>query len=146
MNIGRDETSKAGSCNMSWGNRTEGWLQESKAEKIGNIWKRASKLLLKRVEIITSLGWIVERQLSIEMSQLKFQDRSERWRNKSYYSVFSWVPEYRHIQRRIPILLPSGKASCGNSSDEAVETQSFNVRFLASEHTLERMTLDLAFK
>lgn len=67
-------------------------------------------------------------------------------RNKSHCSVFSCVPEYRHIQGWIPILMPSGKASCGNSSDEAVETQSFNLWFLASEYTHEKMTLAMAVK
>lgn len=67
-------------------------------------------------------------------------------RNKSHCSVFSCVPEYRHIQGWIPILMPSGKASCGNSSDEAVETQSFNLWFLASEYTHERMTFAMAVK
>lgn len=67
-------------------------------------------------------------------------------RNKSHCSVFSCVSEYRHIQGWIPILMPSGKASCGNSSDEAVETQSFNLWFIASEYTHERMTLAMAVK
>lgn len=104
-------------------------------EERRKIWyylKESSKPLFKRVEIVTSLELIQERQFSIEMSQLQFQVWSKKWGNKSHCSIFSCIPEYRHIQGSIPILMPSGKASCTNCSDEAVGNQDFNVQLCVS--------------
>lgn len=119
-------------------------------EQRRKIWyylKKSSKPLFKRVEIVTSLELIEERQFSIEMSQLQFQVWCKKRGNKSHCSIFSCIPEYKDIQGSIPILMPSGKASCTNCSDEAVGSQSFNVQLHAShQYTRERMTLDMEFK
>lgn len=119
-------------------------------EQRGKIWrylKKSSKPLFKRVEIVTSLELIEKRQFSIGTSQLQFQVWSKKWGNKSHCSIFSCIPEHRHIQGSVPILTPSGKASCTNCSDEAVGSQGFNVQLHAShQYTRERMTMDMAFK
>lgn len=122
MNTGKDETNKASSCNMSRCYKRERWLREQR-RKIWYYLKKSSKPLFKRVEIVTSLELIEERQFSIEISQIQFQVWSKKWGNQSHCSNFSCFPEYRHIQESIPILMPSGKASCTNCSDEAVGSQ-----------------------
>lgn len=119
-------------------------------EQRRKIWyclKKSSKPLFKRVEIVTSLESVKERQFSIEMSRLRFQVWSKKWGNKSHCSISICIPEHRHIQGTIPILMPSGKASCTNCSDEAEGSQSFNVQLDASrQYTRERLTFDMAFE
>lgn len=47
MNTGKDETSKAGSCNMSKCYKIETWLWEKKEEKFDIIWKSQVNLFSK---------------------------------------------------------------------------------------------------
>lgn len=106
---------------------------------------KSSKPFFKRVEIVTSLELM--RKGSFPQRCHSYNFKYEARGNQSHCSNFSCFPEYRHIQGPVPILMPSGKASCTNCSDEAVGSQSFNAQLQAShQYTCERMTLDMAFK